>query len=651
MSIRILFFSLVLHFFLLEAKSAVRNRGDSTNQAYLNAQKCFSAANYDCAQKQYVVALGQAREEGQYKLTAQCYLDLGLLMYQLAEFDSAVSYLDSAIEVSSEFNFLSIIAGAKQQIAHIDWRFGDNYAAVSNIKASIDLYENLQDTSALLKAKTILGGIYISLKKFEESASVYKGLLESAKSTNDTIAMTICNEHLGVIEYYKGNYDKARALYTAALTLNRKLNRELAAALNLANIGEAYLASNNLNEANEYLQKSLKILSRYEFNSGIIFVYHSIGSVNNKLKKYNLANDYYHKSLDLMEQTGEIREKNYVYQLISQNMQDKGDFQEALSYFKKYTFAKDSLFGIEKTRQLEELRTQYQLEESEVKNQALYLENAKAQKEIYTQENLIRYQYLILIITLGSLVLFIFQLYFLRKSKRKLEVANNTKDRLFNIIAHDIRNPVGNIGALITIMEASNDEAEKLKLMGLLKQSSGAITNLVNSILSWSISNTHGFQFNLKDLKLYDLIEQSIGLFIIQIEEKKIKLNNRVAVDYHAEFDEDVVSTIVRNLLSNAIKFTPENGQVSIWVDVTSDFHVIHVKDSGVGLDKGTLNHVLSGHNVSSQKGTQDEKGSGIGFTLINDLVDKLHGKIEIITEVNLGTEVIVFLPTVNPNA
>lgn len=617
----------------------------SNNKEYVKAKNCLDSADYNCAKSLLLELLKKAEGRDNYHKIAQYNLDLGDVFYQTRDFKEANSHYDKALTLGKVNKFTRIVADAKQKNAHIEWRYGDNYAAINNISESIKLYESLGDTSSFLHARAILAGIYISLNKFNESESIYDELLKIAVSISDTASIATCNEHLGVIAFYKEDYEHAIELYNNALNLNQKRNERLSAALSMANIGEAYLELGNLNVANEYLQKSLETLNEFNFTSGKIFVLHTLGRVHHELLSYKNAHKFYLLSLGLINNTGEIRERNFVYKLISENFAEQGDFKEALTYYKRYSEEKDSLFSIEKAKQLEMLRAQYSLEESESKNQLLNQENIKAQHEISVKERLLNYQYFISATVLLSLLIFIFQFYSLRKSKKKLEISNNTKNRLFNIIAHDIKNPVGNILSLTNLLEKAEDESTKHKIFEMLKSSSKSITVLVNSILSWSISNTENFEFKYTKLNLHDLIDRVSGLFVYDISEKQIRLNNKVDVNCELKCDEDIVSTIVRNLLSNAIKFTPKNGEISIWISITDKFKEIHVKDSGIGMDEATKMKIIGGNKVISSEGTNHEKGNGIGFTLINDFVEKFKGKIDIISAINQGTEVIVSLP------
>jgi signal transduction histidine kinase len=169
---------------------------------------------------------------------------------------------------------------------------------------------------------------------------------------------------------------------------------------------------------------------------------------------------------------------------------------------------------------------------------------------------------------------------------------------------------------------------------------------LVNNILSWSISNREGFQFKYSELNLHDLVKQVIGLFIYQISEKNIEIENNILAELTYRSDEDAISTIFRNLISNAIKYTHPRGTISISIEEKSEQQIcLHVRDTGVGMDKKTINRVLNNENVLSEVGTKHEKGTGIGYTLVKDFVEKLSGTIRIESEPNKGTEVIVCLP------
>jgi signal transduction histidine kinase len=610
------------------------------------ADSCFNNANYKCALASYRVIKSKALLENDSLLMNKQDFNIAEIYYQQGKLDSAAGYYKQVIRTSRLLSDFSLEAKGMAGLAHVQWRLGDNTSAVRNILNSIDYNEYVRDTTELIKSKTILAGIYLSLKRISESKILYDDILSSAIAVNDTPGITLCYDHLGVAAYFNEDYTKALSYYKKSLALNTKIGDSLAVAINQANIGEAYHDLNESDIALDYLKKSLKTLQYYQFNSAAIFVHYTMGRVFNSKREFEKAQHSYEKSLLLMAQTGEIRERNYVYKLISENFEDQGKYKQALSYHVKYSDEKDSLFNVEKNRQLEEVRAKYQLEESENENMMLNLENKKAQEELSAQDKLLSYQYILTAIISISLIIFIIQFYVLRKSKKKLEVANSTKNRLFNIIAHDIKNPVSNINSLVNILKQSKSDAERERMFDMLNRSSQSISILVNNILSWSISNREGFQFKYSELNLHDLVKQVIGLFIYQISEKNIEIENNILAELTYRSDEDAISTIFRNLISNAIKYTHPRGTISISIEEKSEQQIcLHVRDTGVGMDKKTINRVLNNENVLSEVGTKHEKGTGIGYTLVKDFVEKLSGTIRIESEPNKGTEVIVCLP------
>jgi len=618
----------------------------SLESLQVKADSCFNNANYACALASYRSIRSRALSNNDSLLMNKQDFHIAELYYQQAEFDSAVHYYKRVIELSKSLSDFRLEAKAMAGLAHVQWRLGDTTSALRNILNSIDYHEYVKDTAELIKSKIILAGIYMSSNRISESKALYDNILSNAIATNDTSGITLCYDHLGVAAYFENDFTKALSYYKKSLVLKSKLGDSLEVAISQANIGEAYLDLGELDIALEYLSKSLKTLEFYQFNSAAIFVHYTMGRVFHRKKQFTRAQTSYDKSLLLMGESGEIRERNFVYKLISENFQAQGNYEQALNYHIKYSHEKDSLFNVEKNRQIEEVRAKYQLEESENENMILNLENKKAKEELSAQDKLLSYQYIITILITISLIVFIIQFYVLRRSKKKLEIANNTKNRLFNIIAHDIKNPVSNINSLVNILKQSKDDSERERLFEMLNRSSQSIGILVNNILSWSISNREGFQFKYTTLNLHDLAKQVIGLFIYQISEKNIKVENNIPEDFHYISDEDAISTIFRNLISNAIKYTHPMGKISIAIDQSKKNEIcLHIKDSGVGMSESVINKVLTNETVLSEVGTKQEKGTGIGYTLVKDFVEKLSGTLQIESSINKGTEVIICLP------
>ncbi len=244
----------------------------------------------------------------------------------------------------------------------------------------------------------------------------------------------------------------------------------------------------------------------------------------------------------------------------------------------------------------------------------------------------------------------------LEEMNNNLNELNATKDKFFSIIAHDLRNPLGNFKQITEMLyDEFNDfdESELLEFLKLLKNSANNIFSLLDNLLEWSRSQRGTIQFNPVDTNLYLLIENLIQLVKPMADNKNIELVNRVRKTIFVFVDVNLLNTVFRNLISNAIKFTPNGGNIEIGivtnstnnVEYTDNYLNIYVKDSGVGMPQASINKLFKIEESNSTLGTNKEKGTGLGLILCKEFVEMHKGKIKVESEVGVGSTFWISLP------
>ena len=233
-------------------------------------------------------------------------------------------------------------------------------------------------------------------------------------------------------------------------------------------------------------------------------------------------------------------------------------------------------------------------------------------------------------------------------SEARLKEANATKDKLFSIIAHDLRGPIGNF---IPIIEVLTDEDYDLtnenrnKLLAELKRASITTLGLLENLLSWSVSQSKKFGFVSIDLSVRELIHRNVSLFTTGANQKSITILEKVEGELSAFADLHAIDLVVRNLISNALKFTPNGGVITISARDTGEQIEIEIADTGVGMNQLTAENLLKSKIIQSTPGTNRERGSGLGLVLCKDFVVRNGGQIRVESELGKGSKFIFALP------
>jgi signal transduction histidine kinase len=237
----------------------------------------------------------------------------------------------------------------------------------------------------------------------------------------------------------------------------------------------------------------------------------------------------------------------------------------------------------------------------------------------------------------------------LERKKKKLESTNrnlveaiNARNRLFAIIGHDVRAPIGyNLQALEMLIDNPNlAEKERNELLKMMASSSEVTYNLLDNLLVWGRSQTGKLKATLVRVKVKDLIDESLELINIGLKEKHLKVEVYVSEAHYVEADRDQLYIVIRNLVSNAMKFTPEKGSIYISSKRLNGEVVISIRDTGIGIPDAILSKLLDSKSHVSTNGTRGEKGSGLGLKICQEIVQTNNGWMRIESSSGDGTTI-----------
>lgn len=241
------------------------------------------------------------------------------------------------------------------------------------------------------------------------------------------------------------------------------------------------------------------------------------------------------------------------------------------------------------------------------------------------------------------------------ESEKKLQLANDSKDKLFSIIAHDLRGPVSNIAQMLEFLEKGlrkyQFQEDKNTITGL-KNSAKSTVALLENLLYWANSQRGNMKFKPELISLDKIIEENISLLSGIAHNKKIYLINELSNEEETMVlaDKNMVTTIVRNLISNAIKFTKAHGKISIGTNQIIAYNKtkvieVYVKDTGKGMSPDISEKLFSINEIFTTYGTKGEKGTGLGLILCKEFVEKHEGKISVESELGKGSTFTFTLP------
>ena len=231
----------------------------------------------------------------------------------------------------------------------------------------------------------------------------------------------------------------------------------------------------------------------------------------------------------------------------------------------------------------------------------------------------------------------------------KLNELNQTKDKLFSIISHDLRGPFGSVLELLKILREDMDSMEKKEIGDMLETmiiQSDSTFRLIENLLFWSRSQLSHLAVNRITVDVKDLADEIIDEFKYSRLRKNITLSNRISEQRFASADREMLRIILRNLINNAIKYCNPGGNISIdGKYLQNGFAEFSVKDNGIGMTPETISSIFDFSNNISREGTFGEQGSTLGLIICKELTERQEGSIRAESTPGEGSSFYITLP------
>lgn len=465
---------------------------------------------------------------------------------------------------------------------------------------------------------------------------------------------------LGFHYYKQKKYNQSEDFYLKALERAKLLQIQVWEGIVEGNLGVVYLE----NQGNDTLflskiKKDIAFSKQHQECGSIITAYQTLIEYCVKTHQYQRAlvfadscKFYIHNCKPEFEQSNESKLKrlHVLYAL-------KNDVFKHFNSDSANAQNLDSLSSI--TMQMYELIQNKYNQEKRVK----YLkENAiKEAAELKNQNkfNSIITLFLIIIITVLTITVILFyritqklktNKQFIEEQKKQLEILNDEKNKLFSILSHDLKAPFNNLKQLIVFYKDKLISAEEFSQhLHEFDEDLEAVTQTVDGLLQWSaMSLKSGLTTNASTFYLTDVLTEVMDQVKNMAKAKGIQVEENLEKSTPVVFDKDHFTIVLRNLISNAIKFTPKNGRVKISSEMMSKKIKISISDNGVGMSNQQLESIFENNKISSQQGTEGEKGTGVGLMLTKELVELNHAEIQIESKEHQGTTVTLILPAGN---
>ncbi|MEL1254976.1 ATP-binding protein [Flavobacterium sp. DGU38] len=490
---------------------------------------------------------------------------------------------------------------------------------------------------------------YFRAYSFKQKKLFNQAKKEFSNVSNDFKFYYKVKINLAEIALEQNKYEEALEYFNQIEKLPVKIIYDFKKSTVLHNIGLCYLHLKKFDKSEEYLFRGAYLQEVEKDTVMLISSYVGIATLYYDQYKDSQAIPYFEKAYQLSKRTKSFDLKQTTTLNMAVVEENRKNFPLALTYRKEYEAWKDSLNDQNKVWAIAEVEKKFAIKQKQKEVNVLAAEN----KAKIAERNGFLISSVLLFVLLGTGVYFYRQKIRNNKiilaQKNELDELNATKDKLFSIVSHDLRSSVNALKVSNSKLLDSLESKNYTELDVLLHKNSSIASgtyNLLDNLLNWALLQTQQGYFYRESLHLIRIVEHVEYNYKPLMLNKNIDFKSNVSVSDYVFADMDSLKIIIRNFLDNAIKFSKENGTISIYSRPSSEeFCYLVIEDSGLGMNEATRKELLKETILLSKKQNDDVIGTGLGMQLCKSLIRKNEGKLDIESEENVGTRIIIALP------
>jgi len=561
-----------------------------------------------------------------------------------------IKQVDIGKEIGSDF----ILQDAYDGIAYVYELEKEWNAALQYALKSLAIAQKTPKPGDEAYAYHQMGSAHLGLNQFAEAERYLKKARGLFKSVQDTDRVAVCNVDLAKVYIQQRYYNIARPYLDTALQMFTASGEEYQVAETYHQLGRLAIRQQLWDEAEASFLKELDIYKRYP-GAPVSHAHAAIGlgRVAMGRNDYKKAIAIFSEEMLRLQAAGNKERQLDCLILLARSDSATNNFKDAFYYMQRYKQLYDTVNSERKDR-----ATQRALLELGVERQAN--ENNLLQAKYNAQQG----RLIIIISAAGLLVAGVVLLILLYRQKseafkaveklqeetahknREMTSANNVKDKLISMIAHDVRSPLASVQNTLTLTrEGILNTDEFMQLSQMLEMDIQHLMGMLDNTLLWAREQMLDINVRKTKFKVYTVVTSVIELYQQTIVSKGVTIYNNINKNTEVYSDVDIISTVLRNILSNAVKFTPQGKSIYIEQSNLKNKILVTIKDEGVGISDDVLKKINNKEFIST-RGTGNEKGTGLGLLFSKDLLFKLGEDFQMSSVLGKGTAVTISLNT-----
>ncbi|GGA97664.1 sensor histidine kinase [Puia dinghuensis] len=612
------------------------------------------------ARLQQVIHEKQGRKDFQKDTSYIDVLDSLAYAYYRISADSILFYSNKALGYSKAIGYGKGESVSLRQMGNAYKLIGNYGNMLSSYRQSLSVAEKIGDSTCIAKASINIAMAYTDIGKYDEALPLLTTAGRIFRAIKDSLDVDKTLVSIGAIWLRREDYDKALQYYQQALQVAEAMKSEYLITVNKDVMGEVLFVKGRYKEALANFLSSLDYFSHTDDKMRKTKTTSYTARAYFYLKNYDLALKYALQSLEFASQirsTDQVRDADKVLEDI---YEAKADYRNALKYSKLYTDLSDSLFNDEMKKKTERLEAKYEYEKKEALLKAEQARKDVLHRQIVQKNESEIFIAGLLIVFLTVLTVILFRSRAAKqRTNRMLEAKNEEiehqavllllnnqeKDKLFSIIAHDLKGPMHSLKNMLGFLKENSLSEEQIDMMiEELSHNVGYSAELVNNLLSWASSQLNGMVVSPVVLPMHEIADEIFHLFAKRAADKQIRLKNQLDPGLLGYADKNMIQVLIRNLIGNAVKFCRQGDTITIQGKTIGDAIEICVADTGIGISESVLRKIRQKESVTTT-GTADEKGAGLGMQLCREFAVANNGQFRVESEDGKGSRFYFTIP------
>lgn len=614
------------------------------------------------------ISLAETRED--YLTLSTAYTNLGWMYLQRGYYPQSKWAWDLGIQAAAKTTNRVAEARACNGMGMLYEAQGLYDQALEYHLRSLKILEEENYGAGLAAAYSNIGVIYVNLNNFETARAYYRKAIELDSLRDDKSGLASDYNNLATSYQLEEKPEQALEYILKSFELKKELGDQRQLASAYSNLGEVYYQLGDFAKSIEASRKSLAIYEELQVKTRMANPLNNLGLALAGSGNFPKGLESAQRGLAFAKEIGESIAIQASLSAIAEIHRLSGNHEMAYESYITYQEYLDSLNAVEHERKMAYLMADYRFQTERDSLNTVQKEERnlfRTELDDRAQQQFSTYILLALSVALLLVVLWFFreksksnrilrcQAEALEKAQQEIEIRNDelealnaSKDRVFSIVAHDLRSPINSLQGLMMLFNSSTDlsPAELKDYVSRLTGSVESIAGLLENLLFWAKTQMRGTaELNPEGQNLELFVEESLSLLAEGARQKDLEMQMSIPSDLpRVKVDADVLRFLLRNLLNNAHKFSRPKGRINLGAEVQGDAIKVSIQDEGVGMDEARCAELFENF-VSSSTGTNSEAGTGLGLMLCKEFLCLSGGTIGVESELGKGSTFWFSLP------